>query len=119
MSWFKQQWRGYPVKDDWINRVKSLVEELYLIYQANKRPLQPASSLLVRGRLPIKLKNLKSFTAARAYKRLKVAYEPTAAAEPSFLNHLIEYLETDILHLTDSELNEFDPVKYWNNRYIS
>ena len=119
ISQFKQQWRSHPVKDNQINRIKLLVKELYLIYQANKRLLQPASSLYIRGRLPTKPKNLKPFTAAQAYKRLKVAHKPTVMAKPSFLNHLIKYLKTDILYLTNSKLNEFNLIKYWNNQYIS
>ena len=73
----------------------------------------------MKGWLPIKPKNLKPFTAAWAYKRLKVAYELTTTAKPSFLNHLIKYFETDVLHFTNSELNEFNPIKYWNNQYTS
>jgi len=62
MSWFKDYWRPYPVKQEWINGVKSLIKELWLEYKG-KNP-STKSSLSPLHPVPIQPGLKKIYTSA-------------------------------------------------------
>ena len=100
MSWFEDYWRPYPVKQEWINGVESLIKELWLEYKG-KNP-STKSFLLTLQPVPIQ-PDPKIYTSAWAYKCCKVTHQADAKDATPSINCLQKYFDTNILEVKNPE----------------
>ena len=114
MKWFEQQWEDSTEKQKWILTVENLVKELWLEYKGKYS--SSLSNLPTLNPLLPQPQSVKTYTSARAHKRLKVSHLVQSIDQPD-KDSFKSYLETNCEPVSENE--QFDVLQYWLNRYES